>query len=113
MEGEVERTAMQSVVGGDGGVREPRAEVVEGELGDGEEIIPSIRGERDVGGGKDGDEVVFTRADVPFGSEGAMVVGGGKLVVEVVGCEQLSEGGRRLVVQLDGLDGVPKLPKKN
>jgi hypothetical protein len=37
----------------------PRAHVVEGELGWGDQVVPSVRGKCDVGGRKDGDDVVF------------------------------------------------------
>ena len=91
VEGKIVRGAMQTMAGRDGGIRGPRAEVIERELNMGEEIIPPITGEGIVGGGEGGDQVVFSRPDVPFSGKGAVVVGRCELVVEVVGAEHGGE----------------------
>jgi len=62
---EVEFKSMEAVPGGYGGGgwrvgrRGPRAKVVEGKFGHGEEEVPEIRGESIVSGGEDGKEVIF------------------------------------------------------
>ena len=63
MGGEVKGEAVKACPGGYGGVRGPRAEVVEGNLRCLEEIVPEVRGEVRVGRRKRGDEVIFSRPD--------------------------------------------------
>ena len=72
---EVEFESMEAVPGGHGGGgwrvgrRGPRAKVVEGKFGHGEEEVPEIRGESIVSGGEDGKEVVFCGLDGTFSRE--------------------------------------------
>ncbi len=57
--GKVVRGAMETMVGGERGVERPGSEVVKGELGLWEQVVPSIRREGDMGGREDGDKVVL------------------------------------------------------
>ena len=41
--------------------------MIKGKFSVGEEAVPFRQGEVDVDGGKDGDKMVFERANVPFG----------------------------------------------
>ncbi len=56
----VEGHTMKALVSREGRVERPRAHVVEGgELGLGDQVVPAVRGNGDVGGRKDGDDVIF------------------------------------------------------
>ena len=96
---EVEFEMMEAVPGGHGrcgwrkGRWRPRAEVVECELGHGEEKVPEIRGKCIVSGGEDGEEVVFGGLHGTFSREGAVLIRGGEGDGDVV---RLEEGTERL-----------------
>ncbi len=47
------------MVGREGRVEGPLTHGVKGELGLGNQVVPAVRGESDVGGRKDGDEMVL------------------------------------------------------
>ena len=79
---EVEGEAVESSPSGEGGVGFPRAEVVEGKFGLGEEGVPQILGEGNVDGRKDGDEVVFGRANRAFSTIRTVVKRSNKLDVQ-------------------------------
>jgi hypothetical protein len=57
---------METMVGGERGVVGPGSEVVEGELGLWEQVVPAVRREGDVGGREDGDKVVFGGTNCSF-----------------------------------------------
>jgi hypothetical protein len=76
---EVDGGAEKASVGGEGGIRFPRGKMIKGEFGVGEKAVPLGRGEVDVGGGVDGDEVVFERANVPLGNTRTVVFWGNTL----------------------------------
>ena len=59
--------AEEASVGREGGIRFPRGKMIKGKFSVGEEAVPFRQGEVDVDGGKDGDKMVFERANVPFG----------------------------------------------
>ena len=80
------------------GVGSPGAEMVEGELGEGEEVIPQVRGKVRVSGGEGGDEVVLRGADAPFSGEGAVNTGGNELDGEGNAAEVGAEGLGRFIV---------------
>ena len=69
----IEFKTMEAVPGGYGGGgwrvgrRGPRAKVVEGKFGHGEEEVLEIRGESIVSGGEDGEEVIFGGLNGTFG----------------------------------------------
>ena len=50
---------METMVGRERGVEGPRAEMVEGKLGLWEQVVPAVRGESDVGGREDSNDVVL------------------------------------------------------
>ena len=68
------RELRQASVGREGGVRFPRGKMIKGKFSVGEEAVPFRQGEVDVDGGKDGDKMVFERANVPFGYIRTVVV---------------------------------------
>ena len=109
---EVEFKTMEAVPGGYGGGgwrvgrRGPRAKVVEGKFGHGKEEVPEIRGESIVGGGEDGQEVVFCGLDGTFGREGTVLVRGGKGDGDVISFEEGTEGCGWLIVDVEVSDGV-------
>ena len=111
---EVDGGAEEASVGREGGVRFPRGKVIEGEFSVGEEAVPFRQGEVDVDGGKDGDEVVFERANVPFGNIRTVVVGGNKLDIGAgnEGVEELGEVGGGFVVGGEVGDGVTTSSKE-
>jgi hypothetical protein len=55
----VEGHTMKTMVSRERRVEGPRAHVIEGEVGLGDQVVPTVRGKCDVGGRKDGDDVVF------------------------------------------------------
>ncbi len=59
MGGKVEGHTMKTMVSRERRVEGPRAHVIEGEVGLGDQVVPAVRGKCDVGGRKDGDDVVF------------------------------------------------------
>ena len=81
-----------------GGLGGPGAEMVEGELGEGEEVIPQVRRKVRVSGGESGDEVVLRGADAPFSGEGAVNTGGNELDGEGNAAEVGAEGLGRFIV---------------
>jgi hypothetical protein len=81
-----------------GGVGGPGAEMVEGELREGEEVIPQVRRKVRVSGGESGDKVVLRGADAPFSGEGAVNTGGNELDGEGNAAEVGAEGLGRFIV---------------
>ena len=63
-----------------------------------QDITPPITGEGDMGGGECGNYVVFSCAYVPLCGKGAVVIGGGKLKVEVLGSEEVGKGSGGFIV---------------
>ena len=57
--GEVEGHTVQTMVGREGRVEGPRTHMVKGELGLGNQVVPAVRGEGDVGGRKDGNDMAL------------------------------------------------------
>ena len=80
MGGKVVGGTMETMVGRERGVEGPRAEMVEGKLGLGEQVVPTVRRECDVRGREDRDEMVFGGTYSTFRREGAMVVGRNVLI---------------------------------
>ena len=59
--------------------------MVESELDDREKVRPAVRGERDMTGGQDGENVVFGGAYCTLRREGTVIVGGDILVGDARG----------------------------
>ena len=99
--GEVDGGAEKTSIGREGRVGKPGTKVVEGQLGMGEEEVPEVRGEVDVDGSKDGNEVVFERAYSTFSRVSTVVVGGNILDTGGGGkrLEESGEEGGGLVVR--------------
>jgi hypothetical protein len=57
--GKVVGGTMETMVGGERGVEGPGSEVVKGELGMWEQVVPAVRREGDVGGREDGNKMVL------------------------------------------------------
>lgn len=72
---EVERERVEPVPGREGRIKGPRAEMVQGEFGLGEEVGPAIGREGDMAGRHDGDKMILGGADCPLRRKSAMVVG--------------------------------------
>jgi hypothetical protein len=66
MGGKVVGGTMETMVGRERRVEGPGSEVVEGELGLWEQVVPSVRREGDMGGREDGDKVVFGGTNCSF-----------------------------------------------
>ncbi len=75
MGGKVVGGTMNTMVGGERGVEGPGSEMVKGELGLWEQVVPAVRKEGDVGGREDGDKMVFGGTNCSFRRVGAMVKG--------------------------------------
>ncbi len=73
--------------------------MVEGELGLGNQVVPAARGERDVGGREDSNDVVLGGTYCTFRRVGEMVKGRDILEGEVDGKEEGSEVRRSFVVK--------------
>ena len=67
------------------------ADVVKGEFDVGKEVRPAVRGERDMAGGEDGDNVVFGGAYCTLRREGTVIVGGDILIGDVGGDKEGSK----------------------
>ncbi len=85
--------------GGERGVKGPGSEVVKGELGLWEQVVPAVRREGDVGGREDGDKMVFGGTNGSFRRVGTMVEGRDVLEGEVDREEERSEVRRGLVIK--------------
>ena len=83
--GEVERKVMEAMPGRQRRVGFEGADVVKGEFDVGKEVRPAVRGERDMAGGEDGDNVVFGGAYCTLRREGTVIVGGDILVGDAGG----------------------------
>ena len=83
--GEVERKVMEAMPGRQRRVGFEGADVVKGEFYVGKEVRPAVRGERDMAGGEDGDNVVFGGAYCTLRREGTVIVGGDILVGDARG----------------------------
>ena len=71
-----------------------------------EEVIPSVTRESDMCGSKRGDKMIFSSTYVPFGGKGTMIIGRGKLEVEVLGSEKVGKRRGGFIIQLKGKGGV-------
>ncbi len=71
--GKVEGHTMKTMVSRERRVEGPRAHVIEGELGLGDQVVLAVRGKCDVGGRKYSDDVVFGGTNCSFRRIGAMV----------------------------------------
>ena len=78
--GKIEGLSVDAVPGGEDGVGAIGSHVVEGEFREREEIRPMGRGEGEVNGRQDSDEVILRCPDRPLGRVSAMLVGRDKLV---------------------------------
>ncbi len=87
------------MVGGERGVEGPGSEVVKGELGLWEQVVPAVRREGDVGGREDGDKMVFGGTNGSFRRVGTMVKGRDVLEGEVDREIERSEVRRGLVIK--------------
>ncbi len=96
---EVEGHTVQTMVGREGRVEGPRTHMVEGELGLGNQVVPAVRGESDVGGRDDSNDVVLGGTYCTFRRVGAMVKWRDILEGEVDGKEEGSEVRRSFVVK--------------
>ena len=65
------------------------SQVIEGELSEREEIRPAVRGEREVSGRQDSDEMILRCPDRPLGWVSTMLVWRDKLVLDELGSEEL------------------------
>jgi len=81
---EINGEAVNALPCGDGTVEGARNEVVEGQLCEGEEFVPEISREVRMAAGEESDEVVLGGAHRPLSGVGAVVVGGNKLIPDVV-----------------------------
>ncbi len=97
--GKVVGDTMETMVGGERGVEGPGSEVVKGELGLWEQVVPAVRREGDVGGREDGDKMVFGGTNGSFRRVGTMVKGRDVLEGEVDREEERSEVRRGLVIK--------------
>ncbi len=77
---EVKRNRVEAMPGREGRVGFPQSDVVEGEFDVREEFRPAVRGERDMTGGQDRENVVFGGAYSTLRRKGAMVVWGNILI---------------------------------
>ena len=89
--GEIERKVMEAVPGRQRRVGCEGADVVKGEFDVGKEVRPTVRWERDMAGGEDGDNVVFGGAYCTLRREGTVIVGGDILIGDVGGDKEGSK----------------------
>ena len=105
---EIKGEAVKAVVGGDGGIRAPREEVIESELDGWKKLIPKVEGELKMDGGEGCDDVVLRGAYRALREVGTVVVGGN--VVDGrgggAGAKESSDVSGGLVVQKEIGDGV-------
>ena len=99
MEGKVVGGTMETMVCGERGVEGPGSEVVKGELGLWEQVVPSVRREGDMGSREDGDTVVFGGTNRSFRRDRAMVVGRDVLKSDRDRAKERGEIRRSLVVE--------------
>ena len=85
MRGKVEGRVVKAMPSRQRRVRFEGADVVKGEFYVGKEVRPAVRGERDMAGGEDGDNVVFGGAYCTLRREGTVIVGGNILVGDAGG----------------------------
>ena len=112
MGGKVVGGTMETVVGGERGVEGPGSEVVKGELGLWEQVVPAVRREGDVGGREDGDKVVFGGTNCSFRRVRAMVKGRDVLEGDGDRAKERCEVRRSLVVEDKMGQRVRKRAKK-
>ena len=91
MRGKVEGSVVQAMPSRQRRVGFERADVVKGEFDVGKEVRPAVRGERDMTGGEDGDNVVFGGAYCTLRREGTVIVGGDILIGDVGGDKEGSK----------------------
>ena len=91
MRGEVEGKVMEAMPCRQRRVGFEGTEVVKGEFDVGKEVRPAVRGERDMAGGEDGDNVVFGGAYCTLRREGTVIVGGDILIGDVGGDKEGSK----------------------
>ena len=85
MRGKIEGSVVKAMPSRQRRVGFEGADVVKGEFDVGKEVRPAVRGERDMAGGEDGDNVVFGGAYCTLRREGAVIVGGDILVGDAGG----------------------------
>ena len=85
MRGKVEGRVVKAMPSRQRRVRFEGADVVKGEFYVGKEVRPAVRGERDMTGGQDGENVVFGGAYCTLRREGTVIVGGDILVGDARG----------------------------
>ena len=85
MRGKVEGRVVKAMPSRQRRVRFEGADVVKGEFYVGKEVRPAVRGERDMTGGQDGENVVFGGAYCTLRREGTVIVGGSILVGDARG----------------------------
>ena len=78
--GKVEASVVQAMPSRQRRVGFEGADVVKGEFDVGKEVRPAVRGERDMAGGEDGDNMVFGGAYCTLRREGTVIVGGDILI---------------------------------
>ena len=99
--GEVKGHTVETMVGREGRVEGPFTHAVKGELGLWDQVVPAVRGESDVGGREDGNDMVLGGTYSTFRRVRAMVEGRDILVGDVDGDEERSQVRRSLVVKMD------------
>ena len=97
--GKVKGHTVETMVGREGRVEGPFTHAVKGELGLWDQVVPAVRGESDVGGREDGDDMILGGAYGTFRRVRAMVERRDILVGEVDGDEESSQVRRSLVVK--------------
>ena len=91
MRGEVEGSVVKAMPSRQRRVGFEGANVVKGEFYVGKEVRPAVRGERDMAGGEDGDNMVFGGAYCTLRREGTVIVGGDILIGDVGGDKEGSK----------------------
>ncbi len=89
MGGKVEGLSVDAVPGGEEGIGAVGSQVIEGELSEREEIRPAVRGNRDVSGRQDSDEMILRCPDRPLGWDCTVLVWRDELVLDELGSEEL------------------------
>jgi hypothetical protein len=60
------RHTIKTMMSRDRGVESPRAHVIEGEFGLGDQVVPAVGGKSDVGGIKDGNDMILGGTNSSF-----------------------------------------------
>ena len=89
MGGKVEGLSVDAVPGGEEVIGAVGSQVIEGELSEREEIRPAVRGERNVSGRQDSDEMILRCPDRSLGWVSAVLVWSDELVSDELGAKNL------------------------